>query len=165
MHQLYALGAMAAVAVFYQALVSLPTLLGDAGPDRDAIYALVKTNSADVKVALETGVRHCVGGEYYTKAPQYLQEAAVAAYLSTMRIPGVPSGTPPTDEAFRAQMKERIEVSWKSYAKAVKDRIGEDESNFFSAIRSLHEGNQKVDSCVFGKANEILTQKGLIKPS
>jgi hypothetical protein len=165
MHQLYALGAMAAVAVFYQVFVSLPSLLADAGPNRDTVYALVKTNSADVKVALETGVRHCVGGEYYPNAPRYLQEAAVAAYLSTMRIPGVPSGTPPTDEAFRAQMKERIEVSWKSYARAVKDKIGEDERNFFSAVQALHEGNRTVDDCVFGKATDILVARGLIKPS
>jgi hypothetical protein len=164
MYQLYALGAMIAVGFFFHFLVNAPTLLSDSKSVRDSIYLVMKTSSRDVHDALEVGARHCVGNVYYQNAPRYFKEVAVAAYLSTMRIPGVPSGKPPSDEALRKQMDERIEVSWKAAAK--KDQsYSEKEREFFDAIRSFHGGNKKVDECVFSKANEYLTEKGLIQGS
>ena len=164
MYQLYALGAMIGLGVFFQVLVSAPTLLSDSKSVRDSIYLVMKTSSRDVHDSLEVGARHCVGNVYYKNAPRHFKEVAVAAYLSTMRIPGVPSGIPPSDEALRKQMDERIEVSWKAAAK--KDQsYSEQEREFFDAIRSFHGGNKKVDDCVFSRANEFLTEKGLIQES
>ncbi len=161
MNQLFALGAMIAVGIVFTFLSNPANFAGDTKSQRDAVYAMMKTNSRDVSDAIEVAARHCVGKVYYQAAPQYFREVAVAAYLSTLRIPGVPSGKPPTDEAIKKQMSERIEVSWKSYARRVKNNVGEKEREFFSAIQSFHKGNTKVNDCVFEKANEYLLEKGL----
>ncbi len=165
MYQLYALGAMIGVGFFFHVLVNAPALLSDSKSVRDSIYLVMKTSSRDVHDSLEVGARHCVGNVYYQNAPRYFKEVAVAAYLSTMRIPGVPSGIPPSDEAVRKQMDERIEVSWKAAARKKDGSYSEQEMAFFNAIRSFHGGNKKVDECVFSRANEFLTEKGLIQES
>ncbi len=165
MYQLYALGGMLGLGILFHVMTNAPAFLGDEKSVRDSVYVVMKTSSRDVHDALEVGARHCVGTVYYQNAPHYFREVAVAAYLSTMRIPGVPSGNPPSDEALRKQMDERIETSWKSYARRVEGKIGEREQAFFSAVRSFHGGNAKVDACVFSKANAYLAEKGLLQQS
>ncbi len=161
MYQFFVLAAMIAVGFFFTFLSEPANFNGDTKSQRDFIYATMKTNSRDVSDAFEVAARYCVGKVYYRAAPQYFREVVVGAYLSTLRIPGVPSGKPPTDEAIKKQMSERIEVSWKSYARRVKNNIGENERAFFSAIQSFHKGNASVNDCVFEKAHEYLQEKGL----